>query len=254
MMKLVEIFYSLQGEGLMAGSPSIFVRFGGCNFSCVGFGCESVSPLDESVVMGCDTIRAVDVKHFSSTWENVDAAELIRKFEQFQESLGLTFLPHVVITGGEPLLTMKSDEFDLFGNYLVDKGYCVTVETNGSIDIDFEQKAYAKTYHFALAVKLSSSGEPLKKRVVDDVLKKISSQGKSFFKFVINPEMLESEIKEIKEVTQNFQDTPVFCMPQGGSKIELEKNSKDVFLACTQEGWRYSDRLHIRIFDKKERV
>ena len=238
----------------MSGTPSLFVRFGGCNLSCVGFGCEAISPLDGSVIVGCDTIRGVNVKHFSSTWENVDGMGMIKKFEAFQESLGLQFLPHVVITGGEPLLTMREEEFDIFGDYLARQGYCVTVETNGSVDIDFEQKPYAKGYHFALAVKLSSSGEPLKKRVVHDVLKNISSHGKSFFKFVVNPEMIKSESAEIKEIIKDFQDLPVFCMPLGGSKMELEKNSQDVFMMCAQEGWRYSDRLHIRIFDRKERV
>ena len=70
MIYLVEHFYSIQGEGKYLGTPSLFFRFGGCNMKCEGFGCTETSPKGVDV-LGCDTVYAVDKKHFGSTWQEI---------------------------------------------------------------------------------------------------------------------------------------------------------------------------------------
>jgi len=76
---LVEQFLSIQGEGRYAGSPSYFLRTGGCNLSCAGFGTEyRVGALNR---LGCDTYFAVD-RDFSGGWLRVtDANSLISNME-----------------------------------------------------------------------------------------------------------------------------------------------------------------------------
>jgi len=96
MLYLVEDFFSIQGEGLKIGTPSIFFRFGGCNLTCSGFGCTHLG------VAGCDTVYAVDKKHFASNWQVVASDELITKVISYQKNL--TYKPDIVITGGEPLI------------------------------------------------------------------------------------------------------------------------------------------------------
>ena len=51
-LPIVETFYSIQGEGKYAGSPSFFIRVGGCNLSCKGFsnhGCDSFYAVDKNI-------------------------------------------------------------------------------------------------------------------------------------------------------------------------------------------------------------
>jgi organic radical activating enzyme len=48
--------------------------------------------------------------------------------------------------------------------------------------------------------------------------------------------------------------TDVTCMPKGGSKAEVEANTEAVIEYCKARGFRYSDRLHIRIWDQNKGV
>lgn len=97
-MKINEIFYSLQGEGLNAGIPAIFIRFSGCNLKCAF----------------CDT------RH--EPFQELTEDEIIREVYQYPAKL-------VVVTGGEPTLQLTET--------LVAKlhalGKAVAIETNGTV-------------------------------------------------------------------------------------------------------------------------
>lgn len=103
MIKVNEIFKSIQGESTYAGLPCTFVRLSGCNLKCAY----------------CDTNYArYDGKELSDN-------EIISKIEEYGAKL-------VEFTGGEPLL--QADTPPLIKT-LLDKGYTVLIETNGSICI-----------------------------------------------------------------------------------------------------------------------
>jgi len=103
-LKIKEIFWSFQGEGLRLGQPSIFLRLSGCTLRC---------PF-------CDTREAWENGHFLGVAEIIDQiARLSREYPCSQ----------VVITGGEPL------EQDLSGLVpaLKARNYFICLETNGSL-------------------------------------------------------------------------------------------------------------------------
>lgn len=103
MLKVNEIFYSIQGEGSKAGLPCIFIRLTYCNLRC----------------SYCDTEYAF--------YEGSDMSieEIIQEISNYDCNL-------VEVTGGEPLVQMES--LDLM-EQLCDKGYNVMLETGGSLPI-----------------------------------------------------------------------------------------------------------------------
>jgi 7-carboxy-7-deazaguanine synthase len=103
-VKVKELFYSLQGEGVLIGTPTVFVRTVGCNLECEW----------------CDT------EYAKKGGDEMSVEQVLKKTEGF----GTRF---VCLTGGEPLL--QEDAIKLIER-LVDRCYHVTVETNGSLPLD----------------------------------------------------------------------------------------------------------------------
>lgn len=97
LMKINEIFYSLQGEGHYTGTPAVFVRFAGCNLKC----------------SFCDT----DFTSFTEMTED----DIVREIGQYPTN-------HIVITGGEPTLQITAS----LVSKLHEAGKYVQIETNGT--------------------------------------------------------------------------------------------------------------------------
>jgi len=252
MFYLTEQFFSIQGEGKYAGVPSYFLRTGGCNLNCPGFGAEY--EVDGEIRLGCDTYFAVDSSYAKSWIKVEDAQLLIDTLKKEFENIG--YKPHMVITGGEPLMYHTDHTFYTVLEWLVSEGVQVTFETNGTIEIDFDTYPAYKECIFALSLKLANSGEPVQKRIVYKALKNVQMHVKeAFLKFTIDADLVKStaidEINVIKEILPHLD---VYCMPVGESRDTIWKNDKAVFEFCMKHDFRYSDRLHIRVFDTTQGV
>ncbi|MBN2372003.1 MAG: radical SAM protein [Vicinamibacteria bacterium] len=104
MLKINEIFFSIQGEGSRAGRPCVFVRLTGCPLRC----------------SYCDT------RHAFEKGEDLDEREILEKIERFPCRL-------VELTGGEPLA--QPDVFP-FASRLLDAGWEVVIETSGHVSLE----------------------------------------------------------------------------------------------------------------------
>ena len=109
MLKLSEIFESLQGEGVSAGVPTIFVRLAQCNLHCTW----------------CDTKYTWDFEHY-----NYDDEVREQSSEDVARIVNASTTRHVVLTGGEPMLQQRA----LSALFLsLNPDIIVEVETNGTI-------------------------------------------------------------------------------------------------------------------------
>ena len=248
MFYLTEQFFSIQGEGKYAGTPSYFLRTGGCNLHCPGFG--ATYEIDGETRSGCDTWFAVDTA-YRRLWERIgQSGPLLETLQREFETIG--YLPDVVITGGEPLLYHADAAFYEVVTWLVEQGIRVTFETNGTVGIDFEAYPIYRQCTFALSVKLANSGEPEHKRIVPAALRALAQYGgDAFLKFTLDRTLTETTAhEEIESIRRLLPDLPVYCMPVGHSREAIADNDRPVFDFCKAHNYRYTDRLHIRVFDQ----
>lgn len=254
MLEVNEIFGpTIQGEGKLVGNLSIFIRFGKCNFKCVGFNVEYETPSGVKKC-ACDSYYAVDME-FKNSWKSYENyLDIVNEVDKLLENCNYKNRVDIVITGGEPLLYWNNQEFQNLIKHYINKNHKLTIETNASLKIDF-QEDYQKNILFSMSVKLSNSLEPLKKRVNKSTLTKILENTKeSYLKFVIGNDFLENAIVEIEDILKNIPQCEVYLMPLGDSSEAIDINSEKVVNLAIKYGFKYSDRLHIRIWNNKRGV
>ncbi len=249
MLEINEIFGpTIQGEGKLIGTPSIFIRVGKCNMKCVGFNVEYETPSGIKKC-SCDSYYAVDTA-FKEQWHKMSCQDIIKKVEELKPNYNVD----IVITGGEPLLYWQNEEFQSLLKYYVENNYKVTIETNASLNINFTQD-YQEKILFSMSVKLSNSLEPLKKRVNIDTLTSIINKTKdSYLKFVIDKDFKEQATKEINSILSQIPKIDTYLMPMGDTADEINSNCETVIDMAIENGFKYCDRLHIRVWDNKRGV
>ena len=250
MLEINEIFGpTIQGEGKYTGNPSVFIRFGKCNMQCPGFEVEYETPSGIKKC-SCDSFYASD-SAFRDEWNKYSSAEKL-----IEEVSG--FLPNykvdIVLTGGEPLLYWKNKEFQKFMKYYVSNDYRVTIETNASINIELFEE-WHKKITFSMSVKLSNSGESISKRINVNTLNEIINNAKdSYLKFVVDQKFLDKAAKEIDDILSQIPRCEVYLMPLGDTSEIIDTNSLSVIELALEKGYKYSDRLHIRVWNNKRGV
>lgn len=123
MIKVNEIFYSIQGESTYAGFPCVFVRLTGCNLRC----------------------RYCDTQYAFEQGTNFSLAEIQQQVSRYDCNL-------IEITGGEPLLQPRVVDLS---KILINQGKIVLVETNGTQNIDLLPMSIIRI----MDIKCPGSGE-----------------------------------------------------------------------------------------------
>lgn len=147
-MRLSEIYQSVQGEGPRTGVPTTFIRFGGCNLRCPGWG-KGLLP-DGTEVAGCDTVFAV-YPEWRPHWEQVTPYDILERVPVHPRN--------ICITGGEPF-TQPSGDLSELVTQLYTKVHTIDIFTNGSRDLTkFKWATEFDDISLIMDYKLPGSGE-----------------------------------------------------------------------------------------------
>jgi len=222
-MRIAEIFRSLQGEGFLTGTPSVFVRTSGCNLRC----------------WFCDTRYA--------SWQpegtDLSVDEIIARVTEHD-------VGHVVLTGGEPMLFAEliplTSELRRLGRH-------VTIETAGTLYLPVACDL------MSISPKLSNSTPSRhenarwshrheQSRHVPEVIRQLVGQYEYQIKFVVDRrsdcEEIERYLAELPEIAR----ARVLLMPQGTDSIELGERARWLEPYCAEHDLHYCPRCHIEWF------
>ncbi len=219
-MKIAEIYKSIQGEGRLTGTPSVFVRASGCNLRC----------------WFCDTPYA----SWQPEGNDYSVDEIIAEIEEWD-------CGHVVLTGGEPMLFA---ELLPLAAQLRQRRWHITIETAGTLYLPVACDL------MSISPKFASSGPSVeshphwsrrheRQRFRPDVLRRLMNEYDYQLKFVIDR---LGDLKEVENFVRQFpavRRDRVLLMPQGRTKEELDQRAKWLAPYCDQRGWIYCSRKQI---------
>jgi 7-carboxy-7-deazaguanine synthase len=222
-MRIADLFYSVQGEGLLMGVPSVFVRTTGCPLRC----------------HWCDTPY--------TSWQpegvSLSVADILTRLAEFPTR-------HAVLTGGEPLLLPESE---VLCARLHEAGYHITVETAATIfrplvcDLaSMSPKLSSSTPHLREGGKFALRHEQM--RLQPDVIRAFMDHTDYQLKFVIDRPQDIDEVEMLLAQLPGVDRGKVLLMPQGITPAELDERGGWVVELCKTHGFRFCPRLHIALY------
>lgn len=227
-MKIAEIFYSIQGEGMLAGVPSVFIRTSGCNLRCTW----------------CDTPY--------TSWQP-EGKE--RTLDAILEDVRRNRPTHVVVTGGEPMLT---GDIVSLTRRLREMEFHVTIETAGTVYqpvtcdlMSISPKLANSTPHRREGGSWAAQHDRL--RYQPEVLRKLMAESPYQLKFVVcAPDDLDEIDKIVGEIRADRGR--VILMPEGTDAQTIHERSRWLVGVCKAKKYRYGPRLHIDIYGNQRGV
>ena len=225
-VRIAEVYPSIQGEGLFAGTPSVFVRTTGCNLRC----------------WFCDT----PFTSWHPEGRHVTVDKLLRQVIELH-------VEHVVLTGGEPLLQPESVAFC---QALIDAGKFVTIETAGTVFRAAAASLMSISPKLANSLPSRSASADAARwserheqtRTNRNVIARLIESGPYQFKFVVDePSDLRGVCDYLAEWPQVSSDR-VWLMPQARTREELAARSSWLEAETRQLGFRFSSRWQIAQF------
>jgi 7-carboxy-7-deazaguanine synthase len=227
-VKISEIFYSVQGEGTLVGTPSVFIRTSGCNLRCTW----------------CDTPY--------TSWEpeggECSVAEILAQVLVYPAR-------HVVVTGGEPMIAPGVVDLT---RELGNAARHITIETAGTVKVPVVCDL------MSISPKLSNS-TPVERdggrwaaqhdrlRIQPEVLGWLMRNYEYQLKFVVADRGDLAEIESLL-ATVNADRGRVVLMPEGTDPAVLRERALWLVEICKTEGFRYSPRLQVDLWGNRRGV
>ncbi len=227
-MLISEIFYSLQGEGMLTGVPSVFVRASGCNLRC----------------NWCDTPYA----SWNPEGTAMTVAQILAKISEHPAR-------HVVLTGGEP---MVAKDIRVLAAEIRKLGHHITIETAATvapegIECDLASlspKLLNSAPDARLGVTWRKKHEAL--RWQPAAARAWIDRGEYQFKFVVTQpgdvDELEGMLASLK---REIPRDRVLLMPEGVTLEAIRARAGWLGELCKQRGYRYAHRLQIELYGNK---
>jgi 7-carboxy-7-deazaguanine synthase len=224
-LKIAEIFYSLQGEGSLIGTPSVFIRTSGCNLRCTW----------------CDT------PYTSWAPEGED-----RSLDSIVDEVNRYRALHVVITGGEPMIAPEIEELT---NRLHQH---VTIETAGTVDTPVRCDLMSISPKLANSTPFDRDNgrwaqQHERLRYQPEVLKRLIQLYPYQLKFVI---VDPGDIAQVRALVDDIgaAKSRVVLMPEGVDAPTLAARGRWLAEIAKQEGYRFTPRLHVDLWGNRRGV
>ena len=224
-MKIAEVFYSIQGEGMLTGMPSVFIRFAGCNLCCAWCDTKYASWDPETEPWTMETVLA-EIQNYDTKY--------------------------AVITGGEP--TIHSDLPELTQRLKALNKH-ITIETNGT---NYQEGIACDLISMSPKLKHSiPDPKEYPKQAKIHTEQRLNIE--SFRNWIDNCDYQlkfvfcsRDDVKEIQELLASIdRDIPadrILLMPEGFDTETIRKRNPEVVAVCREYGYRYCCRLHIDLF------
>lgn len=216
MLKLNEIFQTIQGEGVFTGVPAIFIRLQVCPVGCSW--CDTKQTWEANAQDETTTDAIIAKTGDSPSWSEVSEQDLIELYRQ----QGFT-ARHIVITGGEPCI------YDLtkLTNAFEEIGCQCQIETSGTSPINCSEKTWV-----TVSPKVNMGG---KLPVLPEALKRANE--------IKHPVAREKDIEQLDTLLKECdvsEKTVIALQPisQGNRATEL------CIETCVKRNWRLSIQTH----------
>jgi 7-carboxy-7-deazaguanine synthase len=223
-VRVNEIFYSLQGEGFLAGAPSVFIRLAGCPLRC----------------QWCDTKYAWD----QTAGTNYSIDKIAQTVQQWPSKF-------VVITGGEPMI---NSELSQFVKQIKASDKHITIETAG---IAFIPDMPCDLMSISPKLSNSTPIDPELAAIHEDsrldaaVLRELTDNYEYQLKFVVDSEADLPEIQQTIKEIGNVDLAKVMLMPQAATRDELLAKSPMVAEFCKKTGFAFCQRLQVLLWNNE---
>jgi 7-carboxy-7-deazaguanine synthase len=249
------VFYTLEGEGRYVGYPSVFMRMSMCNLTCIGFKSPD-SPF------GCDSYISWSKKNKMTFTQIAELFEKHGYHDRLREGALLK------LTGGEPFIQQKNLVqfvkfihkrwgFATMEDYMDEDRLSppppelhIDFETNATIMPDPEWRDLECSVTYTTSPKMSNNGDPAEKRFKPEVLKFLVDND-ACFKFVARQESDLEEVlaKYVNNPAIGVRPSNIWIMPMCGSRKELLEVGPVVADVCKKYGFKFSNRLHLQLWD-----
>ena len=227
MLNVNEMFYTLQGEGITAGRPALFIRLQGCNLTCDW----------------CDTKFTWHKDHLEKGKKlSIDDLYSILRSEYPQAN-------RIIWTGGEPLLQQKQILECIKG--MAPKILRMhEIETNGTVRIDDELARRLALIN--ISPKLKSSGAKVSSHQ-KQAFKQLARYNNTIWKFVVKSVRDIQEIVEDYEIAYDLKPMQIYLMGEGVTTASQLTKMLWIFEECKKYGWNYSPRLQVLAYNDERK-